>query len=53
MVQPCNWPAGAREITSASRKIISICLGQQSWLANASAYWKQRLQPSPVDAQAY
>lgn len=31
------------EITSASRKIISICSGQQSWPAGASAYRNQRL----------
>lgn len=53
-----GWPSSATgrlgpEITSASRKIISICLGEQSWPAGASAYRNRRLQPSPVSAQAH
>lgn len=41
------------EITSASRKIISICSGQGSWAAGASAYRNQRQQPSSVCTQAH
>lgn len=53
-----GWPSSATgrlgpEITSASQKIISICLGQQSWPAGASAYRNRRLQPSPMGTQAH
>lgn len=53
-----GWPSSATgrlgpEITSASRKIISICLGQRSWPAGVSAYRNQKLQPSPMGAQAH
>lgn len=53
-----GWPSSATgrlgpAITSTSRKIISICLGQQSWPAGASTYRNRRLQPSPVRAQAH
>lgn len=44
-IEVYRWPSSGTvqlgpEITSASWKIISICLGQQSWLAGASTYWK-------------
>lgn len=53
-----GWPSSTTgwlgpEITSASRKIISICLGQQSCPVGASAYTNRRLQPSPVGSQAH